>query len=278
MFSSTDLLSQTISYSKSIPRQQQIDTHPCLHNRIFVVCCAGKLGALQSSGSSLSPADASAALDALLSDLTQKLQHSVAMLGGPDSPAAAALQAALLPISGTAASIQAALSQPDHSAGDGGGFDVAGLLDQLVSAVGSASSSLADGVGAATAQVVEMKAAARTLVAAEGVCGALEEVMVGLKQQMAASSSSSTPEAAEESANLLRATADEVVAQLEQLRLTGLASMEDDDDGAATAAALDGLLAAIQAKAEELAGQVQAGQMKGTAALEEVRLVWLYWQ
>lgn len=195
------------------------------------------------------------------------------MLGGPDNPAAAALQAALLPVSGTAASIQAALSQPDHSAGDGSGFDVSELLDQLVSAVGSASSSLADGVGAATAQVTEMKAAARTLVAAEAVCGALEEVMGSLKQQMAAASSSSAPEAAEESANLLRATADEVVAQLEQLRLTGLASMEEDDDGAAAAAALDGLLAAIQAKAEELAGQVQAGQMKGTAALEEVRLV-----
>jgi hypothetical protein len=209
-------------------------------------------------------------------DLNQKLSLSVSMLGGPDSPAAAALQAALLPISSTADSIKASLSGPDASSS---GFNISSLLDQLAMAVDSASSSLAEGVGAASAQLLDLKAAARTLVAAEGLCGNLEDALGLPDLKMQLKSMGATPagsEAAAEAGNLMRATVDEIVAQLGQLKLTGLASMDEESDAAdgahaAAAAALDKLLAEVQAKGEALAEQVQAGQMKGTAALDEVR-------
>lgn len=217
--------------------------------------------------------DASAALDGLLFDLNQKLNNSVSMLGGPDSPAAAALQAALLPISDAAKSVKATLESPEASAA---GFALSGLFDRLTAAVGDASSSLADGVGAASAQVLELKAAARTLVAAEGLVGSLEVALKDLKGQIKAlGSAPARSEAAEEAGNLVRASVDEIVAQLGQLKLTGLASMDEESDAggahAAATAALDELLAKVQARGEALAGQVQAGQVKGTAALEEVR-------
>lgn len=209
-------------------------------------------------------------------DLNQKFSKSVSMLGGPDSPAAAALQASLLPITSTADSIKASLSSPDASSS---GSDISGLLDQLAASIDSASSSLAEGVGAASGQLLDLKAAARTLVAAEGLCGSLEGAMSDLKVQM--KGLGATPagsEAAAEAGNLMRATADEIVAQLGQLKLTGLASMDEESDAAedgaraAAAAALEKLLAEVQAKGEALAEQVQGGQRKGTAALDEVRL------
>lgn len=196
----------------------------------------------------------------------------MAILGGPDNPAAAALQAAVAPLCASAASIQAALSSPDAAAGTGSGPDISGLIDQLAAAVGDAGSGLAQGVGAAAEQVAELKAAARTLVAAEGLCGSLEGAVADLKVQMQAlGAAPAGSDAAEQGGNLMRATVDEVMAQLGQLKLTGLASMDEEDEGAAAAAALGKLLAGVQARGEELAGQVQAGQMKGAAALDEVR-------
>lgn len=237
------------------------------------MCPIGKLDALKAKAASGSPLDASAALDGLLFDLNQKLNKSISMLGGPDSPAAAALQAALLLISDAAKSVKATLESPEASAT---GFDLSGLFDRLTAAVGDASSSLADCVGAASAQVLELKAAARTLVAAEGLVGSLEGALEDLKGQMKAlKSAPAGSEAAEEAGNLVRASVDEIVAQLGQLKLTGLASMDEESDtggaDAAATAALDELLSKVQARGEALAGQVQAGQVKGTAALEEVR-------
>lgn len=234
---------------------------------------ADKLEALKAKAASGSPADAASAIDGLIDDLNQKLNKSVSMLGGPDNPAAAALQAALLPISSTAATIKASLSGPNAAAS---GFDVSGLLDQLSAAVGDASTGLAEGVGAASAQMQELKAAARTLVAAEGLCASLEGALQDIKGQMKdIRSAPAESEAAQQAGNLMRATVDEIVAQMGQLKLTGLASMDEESDegssSAAAAAALDKLLAEVQAKGEALAVQVQEGQMKGTAALEEVR-------
>ena len=232
----------------------------------FFCCHTGKLESLKASAASGSPADAANTLDKLLSELDQKLQHSIAVLGGPDSPASAALQTALMPLGSMAASVKEALAQPDTDS-----ISITSLLDQLTAAVDEAGSSLDEGVSAASAQALSLQAAARTLVAAEGICGSLGVVMADLKQQMAAAGSGAGLEAAEESANLLRATVDEMAAQMGQLKLIGLASMEDSVDGAVAAAALEQLLADLQTKGEQMAAQVAAGEMKGTAALDEVR-------
>jgi hypothetical protein len=75
----------------------------------------------------------------------------------------------------------------------------------------------------------------------------------------------------------MKASLDEIMGQLQQLKLAGLASMdEESDEGAAAAAALEKLLASVQAKGEALAGQVQSGQMKGAAALDEVRALHVF--
>lgn len=139
--------------------------------------------------------------------------------------------------------------------------------------MGDAGSSLSEGVSAAAEQTAKVKAAARTLVAAEGLCGSLEGAVADLKVQMQAlGAAPAGSDAAEQSSNLMRATVDEVMVQLGQLKLTGLASMNGEQEGAAAAAALESLLAGVQAKGEELAGQVQAGRMKGAAALDEVSI------
>lgn len=243
-----------------------VSSHTHVFMSLLDLLSTGKLKSLKASAGS--PADAAAALDGLLTDLNQKVAKSVTMLGGPNNPAAAALQAAVAPLCASAASVQAALSSPGAAASSG---DIASLIDQLSAAAGDAGSSVAEGVGAAAEQMLELKAAARTLVAAEGLCGSLEGAVADLKAQVQAlGSAPQGSEAAEQGANLMKATVEEVVAQLGQLKLTGLASMDDEEEGAAAAAALDKLLAAVQAKGEALAGQVQAGQMKGAAALDEV--------
>lgn len=232
----------------------------------------GKLKALKSSAAAGSPEDAAAALDSLLSDLNSMLAKSVSMLGGPDNPAASALRASLLPLSTSAANIKAALMQQSASGSSSGSSaaDIAALIDQFASAVGDAGGSVSENMFAASAQVLGVKAAARTLVAAEGVVGSLDGALADLKAQMG--SISSAPEAAQQRGDLMRATVDEIVAQLAQLKLTGIASMDEEDEGAAVAAALEKLLAEVQAKGEALAVQVQEGQVKGTAALDEVRI------
>jgi hypothetical protein len=227
------------------------------------------------SAASGSPEDAAAAVNSLIKDLNSKVSQSVSMLGGSGNPAAAALQAAMLPISAAAQSVSAGLSGAGAS---GSSADITGLIDQLAAAVGDAGSNLASGLGSASAGLQDIKAAARTLVAAEGLSGSLNGVVADLRAQLkAAGSAPAGSQAAEDCGQLMKASLDEIMGQLQHLKLAGLVSMdEESDEGAAAAAALEKLLASVQAKGEALAGQVQSGQMKGAAALDEVRALHVF--
>jgi hypothetical protein len=192
------------------------------------------------------------------------------------TPAAAADSAAM-PRAATAAAARGAAGAAPVSAfgfaagSASGGAAALGLQDNneiVVASVDELQLVLQD----ASSQSQVVRAAAKGFAAAEAAAVSLQQRLPEFKQALAATAAGGSNEAARQAAaRILTGAAGEVEGQLAELQAEMVARSGGGEAGAAAAASLQLLRDNVEARVRELAGKVEAGQVKPTAALDEVR-------
>jgi hypothetical protein len=154
-----------------------------------------------------------------------------------------------------------------------------GSLSQSSSTPGSAAVSMSEDEVAAqldSAIAVARKdevvrAAAKGFAAAEAAAASLQQRLPEFKQALAATAASGDSETGRKAAaRILTGAAGEVEGQLAELQSEMLVRAGGGEAGAAAAASLQLLRDNVEARVRQLAGKVEAGQVKPTAALDEV--------
>jgi hypothetical protein len=126
----------------------------------------------------------------------------------------------------------------------------------------------------ASSQSQVVRAAAKGFAAAEAAAASLQQRLPEFKQALAATAAGGSSETSRQAAaRILTGAAGEVEGQLAELQAEMLAKAGGGEAGAAAAASLQLLRDNVEARVRELAGKVETGQVKPTAALDEVRLL-----
>jgi hypothetical protein len=156
------------------------------------------------------------------------------------------------------------------AAASGAAASAAGLQDSeiVVASVDELEVVLQD----ALSQKEVVRAAAKGFAAAEAAAASLQQRLPEFKQALAATAQSGGSETGRKAAaRILTGAAGEVEGQLAELQSEMLVRAGGGEAGAAAAASLQLLRDNVEARVRELAGKVEAGQVKPTAALDEVR-------
>ncbi|WIA12341.1 hypothetical protein OEZ85_012392 [Tetradesmus obliquus] len=198
-------------------------------------------------------------LSSLLRQLAADVSSELAAQGKQQQAGAAATRGA-----GAAAP-----RAPSGFAASASGVSAAGLQDSaiVVASVDELELVLQD----ASSQSQVVRAAAKGFAAAEAAAASLQTRLPDFKQALAATASGGDSEAGRKAAaRILTGAAGEVEGQLAELQAEMLARSGGGETGAAAAASLQLLRDSVETRVRQLAGRVEAGQVKPTAALDEL--------
>jgi hypothetical protein len=209
-------------------------------------------------------------LSSLLRQLAADVSSELTQQGKQQQKPAAAAGYAAAPraVSGRAPGAAA----DSVAVGASGGSAASGLQDSeiVVASVDELELVLQD----ASSQSQVVRAAAKGFAAAEAAAASLQQRLPEFKQALAATAAVDSNETARQAAaRILTGAAGEVEGQLAELQAEMLARSGGGEAGAAAAASLQLLRDNVEARVRELAGKVEAGQVKPTAALDEVSVV-----
>lgn len=198
-------------------------------------------------------------LSSLLRQLAADVSSELAAQGKQQQAGAAATRGA-----GAAAP-----RAPSGFAASASGVSAAGLQDSaiVVASVDELELVLQD----ASSQSQVVRAAAKGFAAAEAAAASLQTRLPEFKQALAATTAGGDSESGRKAAaRILTGAAGEVEGQLAELQREMLASSGGGEAGAAAAASLQLLRDNVETRVRQLAGRVEAGQVKPTAALDEL--------